>query len=153
MQQLYSSKLYFWIKIILNTILRVCYLYLFLIPFVSHRFCYVIPNILLNFCPISLMNKRMDMQRETNYHMGYSEDLAIPGVSNPVDAQIWCAVLADKDQWGLSYLLYYRGSCTPTCAEHNFWAIRPQPGCLGWPAGFVSTCFYSSKPYIRELLN
>ena len=27
----------------------------------------------------------------------------------------------------------------------------PQPGCLGWPAGFISTGFYSSKIYISYI--
>ena len=36
---------------------------------------------------------------------------------------VWRTSLGNKDQWGLSYRLYYRESCTPTCTERNFWAI------------------------------
>ena len=64
------------------------------------------------------MNKRVDMLRETNYYMRYSEDLAI------LESGLSVMSLGDKDQYELSYCLYYRERCAPTCTEHNFWAIR-----------------------------
>ena len=46
--------------------------------------------------------------------------------------------LGGKDQWGLSYHLHYRETCTPAWAECNFWAIQ-------FYACFLSTCFSPSK--------
>ena len=65
-----------------------------------------------------------------------SEDLAIASVSN---FDLSGTLLGDKDQLGLLYCLHYRENCAATCAESNFWAIRSSL------AGFISTCFYSSK--------
>ena len=41
------------------------------------------------------MYKTMDRSRETKYHIHYSEDLAIPGVSEPC---LGMMSLGDKDQ-------------------------------------------------------
>ena len=56
--------------------------------------------------------------------MRYSEDLAIPGVSNLAESCLSVMSLRDKDQWGLSYRLHYKESCAPTWAERNFWATH-----------------------------
>ena len=73
---------------------------------------------------LSWMNKTMDRKQKTNYHMRHSEDLAITGVANRAEPRLSVTSLGDKDQWGLSYRLYYRECCAPTCAERNLWAIR-----------------------------
>ena len=47
---------------------------------------------------------------------------------------------------GLSYGLHYRETYAPTCTEDDLIkGYSPQPAYSGGPAGFTSTCFYSSK--------
>ena len=54
--------------------------------------------------------------------------------------------LGDKNQWGFLYLLHYRESCTPACAEHKSWAFRHSLVVqVDRLVSYGSTCFYSSK--------
>ena len=50
--------------------------------------------------------------------------------------------LEDKDQWRLLFCLHNRETCTPTCAEHDFWHIHRsqlvQVDCLvPYPLAFI----------------
>ena len=40
-----------------------------------------------------------------------------------------------NDQWGLSYPLHYKETCTPTCAEYDFWVIH-----RNWNNGEKNPC-------------
>ena len=73
--------------------------------------------------------------------MRFSEGLAIAkGFESGLN-------VTSLDQSGILYPLHYRESWAATCAEQNFWAIcHSQPVQVDrLPAGFISTCFYSSK--------
>ena len=75
------------------------------------------------------MKKRMDMQREINYYMHYSEMLdscqeSLTGSS--------ARSRGNKDQSGLLYRLHYREYWSPPSAGHQFMAIRGLLFDTGW---------------------
>ena len=69
----------------------------------------------------------------------------------------------NKDQSGLSHRLHYRETLSPPPAggaqSTNFGLLAAmsrhwlRPACSGWPAGFESTCLWSSKPLPFKVLN
>ena len=91
----------------------------------------------------------MDKKRETNYYMCYSEWLDTTGAS---DMAISVRSQGNKDQSGFSYHLYYRETCLPASSEHVQSAANwLRLACSGWPAGFMSTCFYLSMLKYTDL--
>ena len=71
----------------------------------------------------------------------------MPGVPEKASAR------GNKDQPGLSHRLHYRETLSPPPAggaqSTNFGIISwhwMRLACSGWPAGFKSTCIWSSKP-------
>ena len=119
--------------------------------FVAYIFCTHWTTLVANlWLGISLdeLNKWMDMERETNYHMCYSE-----GLANCQGTQIWPksdprVTRRQRPMRALVPFTLQRNMRTNMCRTRLL-GCSPQPTYSGWPAGFISTCFYLSN-YLRH---
>ena len=62
-------------------------------------------------------------------------------------SRIWskCVVSRRQRPWGLPYYLHNKRNLCTNMPRTQLLGYSPQPACSGWLAGFISTCFYSSK--------
>ena len=80
----------------------------------------------------------MDMLRETNDYMRYSEGMDMPGVSDLASAWGYEATRTNQG----SRIIYITEKSVHQRAQSTTFGYSLMLACSGWWVGFISTCFY-----------
>ena len=84
--------------------------------------------------------KKMDMSRENNYYC-YDNTWLCQG------SRIWNKCDVTRRQRPITRIVFITEKGARQHAQNSTFRLF---ACSGWPVGFISTCFYSSKEWIQE---